>query len=257
MPRSWGQVAAKELRSELDLAPGRVDVFRVIEQLGIETYARPMPNDGLDGAHQLAEGQGFIFINSAHALTRQRFTAAHELGHHRHGLGEGPPVFEADIARLTDPTEVDINSFAAYFLMDPGNIAEAVEPIGDPLERVAATSSIFAVSPEAAAIQLAALGHVSRAFKSDVCRQLRQGELRPGDLYRQYGYQAVITPQAAKPEFDPRHVARAVQAYDLGLMSLVGLSDVLSVSADEAADILRQSDIDVLEEAERELSPAR
>ena len=257
MASSWGSHTAAELREQLGLQPGRVDVFAVLRELEIETYLRSMPSDALDGAHQLVEDTGFIFINSAHALTRQRFTAAHELGHHRHGINEGPPVFESDVARLTDPTEVDINSFAAHFLMDPPGTGTLVGEIADPLERVAAVGSHFAVSPEAAAIHLEKLGLVTHTFKTEVCLALRQQELRPGDLYRRFNYEPTITPDALDQVLDPGHVGRAVRAYDLGLMNLVGLSDVLGVSTDEAAAILRRSDVDVLEYSEDRAASAR
>lgn len=257
MARNWGSRTAAELRAQLELSPGNVDVFAVTRELGIETYLRSMPGEGLDGAHQLVEDTGFIFINSAHAVTRQRFTAAHELGHHRHGIGQGPPVFESDVVRLTDPTEVDINSFAAHFLMDPPGMRTLVSEIDDPLQRVAAVGSRFAVSPEAAAIHLATLGSVTHAFKIEVCRQLREKELRPGDLYRRYSYEPTITPDALDQALDPNHVARAVRAYDLGLMNLAGLSDALGVSSDEAAAILRRSDIEVSEESEDPAALAR
>lgn len=252
MPSNWGREAAAELRRQLSAPLGRIDVFGVIRELGIELYLRSMPDDPLDGAHQLVGDAAFIFINSAHAITRQRFTAAHELGHHRHGIGEGPAVFENDVARLREPTEVGVNQFAAYFLIDPEGAHLVADELDDPRERVVAVASRFAVSPESSAIHLSELRLISRAFKDELCGKLRTKEVRPGELFRAFDYPPTTTPDAAPFSIDPAHVERAVRAYDVGLMTLVGLADALGTSTEEAAEILRRSDVEVVEEVEAE-----
>ncbi len=75
-----------------------------------------------------------IGVNSAHSLTRRRFTVAHELGHLR--LHPGRPLildaparvnFRDHIASLaTDREEIEANAFAAALLMPERLVLEAV-----------------------------------------------------------------------------------------------------------------------------------
>lgn len=58
-----------------------VDVFGLIDTMGLQlTRAKMEPE--MSGCIKILGDQGSIIVNSAHHLHRQRFTAAHELGHY-------------------------------------------------------------------------------------------------------------------------------------------------------------------------------
>lgn len=112
--------AARELRAQLHEpleCPLAADLLALTEhELGIPVCIMPMP-DGVAGAYLKKRGRCFIFIQSTDYPTRQRFTLAHELGHHRlrhRGRVEsGSEVgYESD-----DPNEQQANFFASEFLM--------------------------------------------------------------------------------------------------------------------------------------------
>ncbi len=116
--------AAADAHDELRLdATQRIDVFAAIEGLGLELLFRPLRNvSGLyvPGANRR---DGGVLITSYHGLARQRFTAAHELGHHwlEHEASidlETEILTRAARARLSDD-EMVAEAFASWFLMPP------------------------------------------------------------------------------------------------------------------------------------------
>lgn len=110
--------AAASLLDELHIDQEKpVDVFQVIEQLGLWLVFQPL--DVLLGA-VLPQGNGGILITTERRPTLQRYTAAHEIGH-----------WELDHNQLSFDTDHDVLSpgvnererlaqyFASYFLMPP------------------------------------------------------------------------------------------------------------------------------------------
>lgn len=101
---------------------GSVDVFRAALQLQVPILFRPMR--GLLGAYLPLPSPG-ILVTTRRPLTVQRFTAAHEIGHHR--MGHQPSLDDKGILRrvlggISGPAgspmqEVEANAFAASFLM--------------------------------------------------------------------------------------------------------------------------------------------
>jgi len=95
-----------------------IDVFGIIERERLWLFFEPLPRLlGLyDRAGDAAPG---ILINSKHPLALQRFTAAHEYGHHVLGH-EASTDDESTIVRVDDPNadqEIAAQAFAAEFLM--------------------------------------------------------------------------------------------------------------------------------------------
>lgn len=98
---------------------GRVDVYETIARLGVPLMFTRL--DGLLGAYY-REPTG-ILVTTQRPLSQQRFTAAHELGHHH--LGHTPSLDDERIlrrapfqARTGDSLqEVEAEAFAAAFLL--------------------------------------------------------------------------------------------------------------------------------------------
>ncbi len=227
---------AAALRHELGLGHGYLDIFEVLRRLGIEVYRAPFDDDSLEGAHEIRNGQPYIIVNSSRSITRQRSTAAHELGHNRLGHDK---VYEASIEPSGDDGEEwDAYRFGRYFLMDPTGVEALVEPIDDEDERVAAVASQYVVSPQLAAIHLAELHLIKPKTKADLLEGSRTNALRPAAFLRRYGYRMAETEQDAT-EVDPGHAGRAMNAYSSGLMTLEALADTLLVTPDDAAEQVR------------------
>ncbi len=130
--------AIKVIEQYWNTAP--VDVFSIIKDMGLVFERFPM-EDNLSGYIQNT-GSGYtIAVNSNHYLVRQRFTAAHELGHyiyHRHLIGDGVDDNRAYRSAeggkfyntLIGPRqETQANQFAANLLM-PQHLIAALKKQG-------------------------------------------------------------------------------------------------------------------------------
>ena len=88
--------------------------------------------DGFAGAYLRAAGRATIFVHGRDWPTRQRFSLAHELGHHR--LGHEPVIDTWDAMYAFDrpPEEVQANAFAAEFVAPRSGIARWLEEHAHP-----------------------------------------------------------------------------------------------------------------------------
>jgi Zn-dependent peptidase ImmA (M78 family) len=227
--------AAAALRQQLALGTGYVDVFSVLKAKNIEVYQAPFEEEGLEGAHLVKEGRAFVFVNNERAVTRQRLTAAHELGHHLlDNPVDGSAVFEATtVDPGNDSAEIGAYRFARYFLMDPDGVRRLTSGLVDERERVAAVAATFVVSPEVAAIHLLDLGLISAHTKMELVGELAAKSTTPSGLLKRYGYRMAHTPGGA-PELDAGFMSRAIEAYVHEWIGLAALADMLQLSESEA-----------------------
>ncbi|MCW1838751.1 protease inhibitor I42 family protein [Prosthecomicrobium hirschii] len=99
---------------------GQVDVFGILARLDVPLLFRPL--EGLLGAYLNDPAPG-ILVTTKRPLSVQRFTAAHELGHHY--LRHNPSLDDESILRRSpfmasrdaNLQEVEADSFAASFLL--------------------------------------------------------------------------------------------------------------------------------------------
>src|SRR5258706_4864717 len=121
-----GAIRATELHDELGMrerlkAGDRpVDVLQTIGDLGLPILFRPLKS--LLGAYVPAASTAGILITTERDLHIQRFTAAHELGHHI--LKHKALSLDADVGFVArgekqgyDSQELEADSFAAEFLL--------------------------------------------------------------------------------------------------------------------------------------------
>lgn len=141
-----------------------VDVNGVSEKLGFRVIPFDFPDD--TSAVLLIEGTvRSIGVNSRHALIRQRFSVAHELGHYLGGHEdfsgeyhlkvEGRPIYEDPGHRQ----ELEANEFAAELLMPSFMLKKDVQETG--LD-VTALAQKYKVSEQAMWIQLINLGFANK-----------------------------------------------------------------------------------------------
>src|SRR5271165_3519123 len=109
-----------DLRKEIGLRGGNVDVFGAITAIDLPLLLRPL--QGLLGAYLRDPAPG-VLVTTQRPMSIQRFTAAHELGHfslrHRPSLDD-----ESMLRRMpmqSQPTgdfqEVEADAFAVEFMM--------------------------------------------------------------------------------------------------------------------------------------------
>ena len=113
--RLHGMKAASDEINRLGLAlRERIDIFSIIEEQRLWLFTEPMRN--AYGAYTRSEDSGGILLNSQHPVTTQRFTAAHEYGHHMLGH-EASADQEEQMFRSQKLLEVEAQAFAGEFLM--------------------------------------------------------------------------------------------------------------------------------------------
>jgi Zn-dependent peptidase ImmA (M78 family) len=129
------------------------DLIEAVEDRGAAHVVILELADGVAGAYIAKPDLPLVFVNGAQAITRQRFTLAHEFGHYRMGHSS---VIDKQVmigGVQHNPDEVAANAFAAEFLM-PRTATRAwgvahlkTQPT---LEDVVLFAHEFGVSPQAA-----------------------------------------------------------------------------------------------------------
>ena len=120
-PIAEASMAAARLHARLhtDLSHP-VDIFRIVQELGIWLNARPLGN--LFGFYLRQDDALGICLNAVHPETLQRYTCAHELGHHLLGhdsnLDDAADIDEVGSGRPVQERAAQV--FAGNFMMPLG-----------------------------------------------------------------------------------------------------------------------------------------
>jgi Zn-dependent peptidase ImmA (M78 family) len=109
-----------DLRKEIGLRGGNVDVFGVIQTIDLPMLLRPL--QGLLGAY-LSDPAPGVLVTTQRPMSIQRFTAAHELGHF--SMRHDPSLDDESILRRMpigappseDFQEIEADAFAVAFMM--------------------------------------------------------------------------------------------------------------------------------------------
>ena len=115
--------------------------------------------------------QPFIFVNGTHSPVRQRFTLAHELGHHVLNHRQRVDATQDLFGAPKDPDEVAANYFAGAFLVPRTALRNWVDRHPDhagDLELVVRAGAYFGVSAA-----------VAPGFAAGARRGAAQGRVRP------------------------------------------------------------------------------
>ena len=213
-----------------------------MRQRGVIVVRYPIAGDrSIDGSYRLAGGQAFVYVNSSRsrAAVRQRFTAAHELGHHEIDLpADRTNIVDDDVYRIYGPHR-EMNEFAAAFLIDPVGARELERDglTGDRL--VAATISKFSVSFKAAAIELKHLDLISKGDCEDLMARRDEEDFRVGEFVEGYGF---AMPEGAwDRELDPSYLELVKRRYERGSLNVTAVAAALRVGESEAQAWLDES----------------
>lgn len=133
------QTVFEKVRQAQKSAP--VDVFGLARSLGVRVNQSFLDSEISGELVRVGQSAFEINVNANHATTRQRFTAAHELGHfifHRNLIGDGLDDDRAyrstQAGRFFNPRigpkqESEANQFAASLLM-PHDLVKNMEAEG-------------------------------------------------------------------------------------------------------------------------------
>ena len=142
------------LKSREDMGENCIDVFDIIHQENVCLCFGKL--DKLHGAYLPSKNKKEgVLINSSHPLQLQRFTAAHELGHH---VMKHKPSLDTDILRRATTSnynskdignslqEMEADNFASAFLMPRWLIIKHLKSMGETLEYFTNPVNVYQMS---------------------------------------------------------------------------------------------------------------
>lgn len=137
------------------MAEPAIDVGACAKAVGLPIYSLDLP-DGVSGMlRRNKDGSFECYVDRSEPSVRQRFTAAHELGHyvlHRDNIGETlEDNYLLRAEGMSSSQETEANYFAADLLMPRDLIAKAIEA---GTRDVRALARLFKVSEIAMSIRL-------------------------------------------------------------------------------------------------------
>lgn len=109
---------ANSVRNECKVIDyGFQDIFEAAGKMGYRVIRYPIGSDGLLGFALIKDTEKIIFSNSSVILSREIFSIAHEIGHHKLHLSEEMTIIKDNDFNDRDENETEANYFAACLLM--------------------------------------------------------------------------------------------------------------------------------------------
>lgn len=197
-----------------------VDIAATLRAAGVKLVQRRLGRGGPDGMYIRRGDLGFILVNSDKYLPRQRFTAAHELGHHV--LGHQAAVDEDVLDARGRAQEEEANTFAANFLVPRRALQERVR------QASAITPDwVYGLSVEYG------VSYKTLVYRLHNCRLLPGGAEQRDDLRaaaRTVVAEALEMPQPPRETvFPPEFVRQAIEAEAAGEITFERLSELLEI----------------------------
>lgn len=242
--------AARAARNELGIGLDSpiADLLSLVDtEAAVPVTVLELP-EGIAGMLRRKREGSFVFVNGIDAVERQRFTLAHEFGHHRLGHRSVVDRSEDIFGFSRDPREVEANAFAGEFLVPRQAIDNWMDRHElDPrsLEVVVRLAAFFGVSAPMMRIRLENARRIGKAGAQALDERIKQREhlaLRNDlGLDRFNDQLAEIKRSGALPRL-PTRTRRGIRAaFRAELLDL-----------DEAAGLLRRSVRDARGELERD-----
>lgn len=179
--------AALTVREAVGRSDGRIDVADAAELLGLYVYVLPLPSNAISGASAVVDDQiGVALVKSSDTPARQRFTIAHEIGHHVFQDAYDPASFGGDAERI-------INSFAADLLMPRSEVRASWAKSGSDSSGIRMTAITMAASYEVSWSALCPHLHNIGLINHEEWRQLEDWS-PTGAEYESLGFAHVGSP---------------------------------------------------------------
>lgn len=200
-----GENAALALRQRLSLGNDAVDLEDIASRRRAVVFRHRFGANAPDGMYLFDGSDAVIVVNADKPAQRQRFTLAHELGHHELRRKRGPLQL-VDVDALStvgpqgvkDPDEIAANAFAAHLLLPRTALEQA---IGDRRNRAVTADDVvelvrrFRVSWEMACWRLFNEDFIRRAERKALLAMPRTATLaRHGIDDRHYDLKGPAVP---------------------------------------------------------------
>lgn len=183
-----------------------VPIFAMLARCGIEVRFTSL--DRLAGALIMLEGHTpGVLINADQPYDRQRFSAAHELGHLLLGHSTKGDGFVSLLGRRFNPVEVQADQFAVELLVPAALLDARLEELQgeDPLpHRVYRLAAVFMVSFQAMSMRLAKLGVLSPEQEASL------ENVKPGEVAKAIGLKPKTRTEKFKNEWLPDIASRTL-----------------------------------------------
>ncbi len=150
------------LLSKYEVTRPPVDIDRIAEREGAEISYEKLEDD-LSGFFVSGKNKFVIGVNRWHHDNRQRFTIAHELGHHSLHSFDGVHVdktfrFRSSVsAKAVDIEEIEANTFAAWILIPERILLSDIRSSGIDLQddsRIEKLANKYEVSQQSMSFRL-------------------------------------------------------------------------------------------------------
>jgi|ERR1039458_81557 Zn-dependent peptidase ImmA (M78 family) len=230
-----GAQAAQALRHREQLGFEPIDIWLLLDRLEVPVAVREFGTGFGDGLYIWEDDEPLIVINASARPSRQRFTAAHELGHHEMHR------FEADQLLLTDENifgsqdawEIEANAFAAYLLApDEGVRQRLAKHTGDDItpDMVVETMAAFGLSYNAMTYRLLNVGLINRAQRAALIENaLVEERMRRAGIDEDGSFKS--------PTHLPRtHINAALRLYEDHVVTPNRLGELLDMSHNDAIE---------------------
>jgi Zn-dependent peptidase ImmA (M78 family) len=178
-------LAATGARCQAGLDQAPYDPFEALREFRVAVVRWPL-KDAMEGAYTRRDGEAFTIVNSLTAYVRQRFTAAHELGHHiLHGATSPRLIVDDNLdgePASPLPEEQEAGWFATSFLMPTDEVREVARRWPRAEHAIMGVVAEFQVSKEAAARRLVELEVISEDDKMRAAKDRRTLDARGQEL---------------------------------------------------------------------------
>ncbi len=231
-PHETDELAARAQRHRLGLGVEPINIWEQIERSGVPLSRHGFGKTGADGLYFRQGDVPVIVVNADKEPSRQRWTAAHELGHHVMHAGDRGDflITDRDVLLNQDATEKEANGFAAYLLAPTEAVLDAWTQFADghpsPIA-VVRSMSRFGISYQAMLWRLLNAGAIDEQTRATL---EQDGRGRVNDLKKEVGYDE----RAAFP------VGPSLPAAALVDPALAAWSE-FSIAEDKLAQLLRTS----------------
>jgi Zn-dependent peptidase ImmA (M78 family) len=227
-------------------------VLRLVEEdAGVNVVLAQLAEGAPAGAYALERDVPFILVNSTDAPVRQRFTLAHEFGHHN--LGHGSIVDREIHWDSKEPREVAANRFAAEFLAPLQAINLWFDIRGNPaphLELLVTLANSFGISCEVALWRSKSAGRVT-----DSAAKVLRSRI---DAHDHYGMRSLLRlveftdslSQAGtlNVRVPNRMLGNVLAALEFGIIDRGQAADRLRLTTEQLESVIRRSEHNRTEE---------
>ena len=239
--REEAEFQASQVRGQYRLGYRDIgDIFRFMEQaMGYLLIRYPFGEKAMEGFAALYQGERLVLTNSSKILSRERFTAAHEIGHHIFDFQDSGSDLIADeltgLFNKKNLAEYRADCFAAALLMPREGVNDALYELGLNQGTLTYTDVVrlqllFGVSYRAMVRRLADLDRIDREQVNYLYKYWAETGENLQRLFRRAQAPSTALLEPWEQVWVPTRYLRCLEAnYETGLLSYPVLQQILAV----------------------------